>query len=89
VLKGQYTVLLWCRDSKNTWQRELAEGKAPDPVEGAVLDLGPLRLAKVSVRLYDPWANRWTKAKLDGDQLRLPVFKRSLVARVTLKQGKP
>jgi hypothetical protein len=46
-------------------------------------------LAKVSVRLYDPWANRWTKAKLDGDQLRLPVFKRSLVARVTLKQGKP
>jgi hypothetical protein len=54
VLKGQHTVLLWCRDAQNTWRRELAEGKAPDPVEGAVLDLGPLRLAKVSVRLYDP-----------------------------------
>src|ERR1044071_2524385 len=89
VLKGQRTVLLWCRDQQNTWQRELAEGKAPDPVEGSLLDLGPLNLGKVSARLYDPWENRWTSVALDGDQLRLPVFRRSLVARLTRDPGKP
>jgi hypothetical protein len=82
VLKGERTVLLWCRDTQNMWRRELVEGKAPDPVEGAVLELGPLKLRRTTARVYDPWANRWTKAEVEGDQLRLPVFKRSLVVRL-------
>ena len=82
VLKGRHTALLWCRDPENTWRHELAEGRAPDPVEDAVLDLAPLNLGKTSARLYDPWENRWTNAALEADQLRLPVFKRSLVVRL-------
>lgn len=85
VLKGQRTVLLWCRDAQNPWHRELAEGRAPEPVEGAVLDLGPLKLGKVSARLFDPWEIRWTTSALDGDRLRLPAFKRSLVASLRLE----
>jgi hypothetical protein len=84
MLKGQHTVLLWCRDAQNTWRSELAEGKAPNPVNDALLDLGPLKLGKASARLYDPWENRWTKAELEGNRLRLPAFKRSLVVRLTL-----
>jgi hypothetical protein len=89
ALKGRRTVLLWCRDAQNTWRRELAEGEAPTPVQGALLDLGPLKLGKAAARLYDPWANRWTTAALDGDRLPLPDFKRSLVARLTIEQPKP
>jgi hypothetical protein len=89
VLKGQHTVLLWCRDAQNTWRSELAEGKAPDSVDEAFLDLGPLKLGKASARLYDPWENRWTRAGLEGDRLRLPVFKRSLVVRLTLDVKEP
>jgi len=89
VLKGQHTALLWCRDAQNTWQHELGEGRPPDPVEGAVLDLGPLNLGKTSARSYDPWENRWTSAVLEGDHLRLPVFKRSLVVRLALGPSEP
>jgi len=86
VLKGERTVLLWCRDIQNTWHQELAEGKAPSPIESAALDLTPLKLAHVaSIRLYDPWANRWTAAAQHDGQLRLPVFRRSLVARIALE----
>ena len=84
MLKGQHMVLLWCRDAQNTWRSELAEGKAPNPVNDALLDLGPLKLGKASARLYDPWENRWTKVELEGNRLRLPAFKRSLVVRLTL-----
>ncbi len=85
VLKGERTVLLWCRDIQSSWRQELAEGKAPASVEGAVLDLSTLRLQRVaSVRFYDPWANRWTASTLEKGPLRLPDFKRSLVIRIAL-----
>jgi hypothetical protein len=86
VLKGRRTVLLWCRDIKNTWQSELEEGKPPELVEGAVLDLGPLHLNNMSLRFYDPWENRWTPGTFSGDALRLPGFKRSLIVRLTQLQ---
>lgn len=82
ALKGQRTVLLWCRDTQNTWRSELEEGKAPDPIEGASLDLGPLKLRSTTARVYDPWENRWTQVAVEGDHVRLPVFKRSLVVRL-------
>ena len=89
VLKGRHTALLWCRDPQNTWRHELGERRAPDPVEDAVLDVGPLNLGNTSARLYDPWENRWTNAALEADQLRLPVFKRSLVVRLALGPREP
>ena len=89
VLKGRHTALLWCRDPENTWGHELAEGRAPEPVEDAVLDVGPLNPGKTSARIYDPWENRWTNAALEADQLRLPVFKRSLVVRLAVGPGEP
>jgi len=89
ALKGRHTTLLWCRDLENTWRHELAEGRAPDPVEDAVLELGSLNLGKTSARLYDPWENRWTTATLEADQLRLPVFKRSLVVRLSVTPREP
>jgi hypothetical protein len=88
VLKGRQTVLLWCRDRQNTWRSELAEGRAPEPVEGAFLDLGLLNLGKASARLYDPWDNKWTTGVLDGERLRLPVFNRSVVVRLLVKSEK-
>ena len=89
VLKGRHTALLWCRDLEDTWHHELGEGRAPGPVEGAVLDLGQLNLGRTSARLYDPWENRWTNAALEADQLRLPVFKRSLVVRLAVGPREP
>jgi Cellulase (glycosyl hydrolase family 5) len=89
VLKGQRAALLWCRDTQNTWQRELAEGKPAEPIEGAVLDLEPLKLSQASARIYDPWENRWTPGVLEGARLRLPSFKRSIVVRIALGLQKP
>ncbi len=89
ALKGQHTALLWCRDVENTWRRELGEGRAPDPVQGAVVDVRPLNLGNTPARFYDPWENRWTSAASEGDQLRLPAFKRSLVVRFALGPAEP
>jgi hypothetical protein len=83
VLNGRHTVLVWCRDAQDTWQRELAEGKAPDTVEDAFLDLGPLELGKAKARIYDPWDNRWASGSMTRDKLSLPPFKRSIIVRFT------
>jgi hypothetical protein len=72
-LKGRRTTLLWLRDKENTWITELKEGQAPQPVRGVTL---PFKNA----RFYDPWTNRWSKAKASGGQVAVPEFTRSLVA---------
>ena len=89
ALKGRHTAILWCRDIENTWMRELKEGRAPDSVEDAVLDVRPLNLGKTSARIYDPWQNRWTDAAAEADRLRLPEFKRSIVVRFALGPSEP
>jgi hypothetical protein len=81
VLNGRHAVLVWCRDAQDTWQRELAEGKAPDTVEDAFLDLGLLKLGNAKARIYDPWENQWSSGSVTGDKLSLPPFKRSIVVR--------
>jgi hypothetical protein len=85
ALKGRSTSLLWCRDPRNTWQTELAEGKPPEWVKGVTLNIRELLPAgKVSLQLYDPWQNQWSagEAPKDGSIL-LPDFRRSLVVRIT------
>ena len=80
VLKGKRMLLLWCRDTQNTWQSELAEGKAPEVLRDTVLDLAGLgqKIAR-RARVYDPWSDKWTETNFDGNSMRLPQFSRSVV----------
>ncbi len=84
VLRGERTTLVWCRDAGNTWQTELAQGRAPQPVEGVTLEgsalAGGRRIA--AIKFFDPWKNEWSDAKLAGTDVRLPAFSRSLVIRI-------
>ena len=84
VLRGKRTTLVWCRDSRNTWESELEKHEKPEPVEHATVNLGDVLPAnKVqSVRLYDPWQDRWTNGKLVKGKVALPEFSRSLVIRL-------
>ncbi|MCR4413503.1 MAG: hypothetical protein NUV77_13865 [Thermoguttaceae bacterium] len=83
-LKGRRTTLLWCRDRENTWQTELAEGKAPDLVRQARVDVAPagVALAGRAARVYDPWSDRWSPATVDKTEIALPEFRRSVVVRI-------
>jgi hypothetical protein len=84
ALKGKRTFLAWCRDAKADWRTELAEGKPPEPIRGAAIDLGR-HVAAAPVRLYDPWKNKWTKATVTDGKLVLPTFTRSIVVRIEQK----
>ncbi|MCX7825212.1 MAG: glycoside hydrolase family 5 protein, partial [Verrucomicrobiae bacterium] len=84
ALKGKRTMLLWCRDSQNDWRSELADGKAPEKLDGVKLDLAGVK--STTAKTYDPWTDRWRGASLDGGSLALPPFSRSLVVRLGLKQ---
>lgn len=76
-------LLIWCRDPKNTWQSELAEGRPPKRITGGVLvaDLAP-EWRKAAARVYDPWTGRWSDARLEEGRLALPAFSRSVVVRI-------
>ena len=78
VLKGRRTLLAWCRDKRNTWEAELKNGEKPEVLRGVEVALdGAGGLA----RIYDPWANRWSEAKVRKGKLTLPPFSRSVVIR--------
>ena len=78
VLKGRRTLLAWCRDKRNTWEAELKNGEKPEVLRGVEVALdGAAGLA----RIYDPWANRWSEAKVRKGKLTLPPFSRSVVIR--------
>ena len=81
VLRGRHTVLVWCRDSKNTWESELKNGEKPQVLRGTKINLaqalGERRIQ--SARFYDPWANRWSAAKAHHGEFTLPEFSRSIV----------
>ncbi len=82
LLKGRRTTLVWARDARNSWEAELREGKAPEPVRGAVLDLGGSVEGSPRVRIYDPWAGRWSDGRLAAGKVELPEFTRSIVVRL-------
>jgi len=84
VLAGKRTLLAWCRDVRNPWKAELAEGKAPETVRGASVDLGkaPGASAAAGAETYDPWRDVRREAKLDGTTVALPDFQRSIVVRL-------
>ena len=86
VLRGERTVLVWCRDRENTWKSELRGGQAPEKISGGSLlleDLAPRAEVK-RIRAYDPWINQWTV--LPGEKkVSLPTFFRSIVLRIELR----
>jgi len=86
-LRGTGSVAIWVRDGQNDWRSEFERGKPPGVVAGAVLRLPSLD-GPVSVRCYDPWKDEWSGAAIEGNIVRLPPFKRSIVVRVELKQEK-
>jgi len=83
TLAGRRTFLAWLRDSENTWQTELADGRPPETVAGAALALPDgLALDGARVRTYDPWEDRWAPAKVVDGRVSLPALRRSLVVRI-------
>ncbi len=87
LLRGQQTLLAWCRDKNNTWESELRDGRKPEPVKGASIDFSAaLKGARAaSSRVYDPWTGRWRKAAVRGGRVRLPDFSRSIVVNLGLR----
>lgn len=72
-LRGTKTVVLWCRDKRNSWEDELVHGNKPE----TLLDENvPFRGCKLDC--YLPWEDR--RVIVDGPTL--PSFKRSIVVRV-------
>ena len=86
ALKGRQALLLWCRDSRNTWQTELEQGQPPEVVRDLKLDLTEVLkdVQPTHATIYDPWRDRQSGATLDAGSLSLPPFSRSLVVRVTV-----
>jgi len=84
VLNGKRTLLAWCRDTKNTWESELKNGEKPEQLRNVTVDFGPVLSGKAprSVRVYDPWANRWSNARLKNGKLTFPACSRSIVVRM-------
>jgi hypothetical protein len=85
VLKGRKTLLAWARDSRNTWESELKNGEKPEQLRALTIDFSTVFSGKAprSVRIYDPWANRWSNAKLNKGRVVLPEFSRSIVVRMS------
>jgi hypothetical protein len=83
ILRGKHTLLAWCRDKKNTWQTELADGKEPEVINNAVVLLpdSSKNMNNADVSFYDPWKNKWEPGKVEDNKISLPDFTRSLVVR--------
>jgi hypothetical protein len=84
ALEGRHTLLAWCRDKRNTWQTELARSQPPAPVSGAVVSVTGIArdLDAGEVDFYDPWSNRWTEGRIEGQRISLPDFTRSIVFKI-------
>ena len=87
ALKGERKLWRWCRDKQNTWQTELRDGHAPEPLNPMKLDFSAIWAGKSiqEARMYDPWKDRWSKGVVDGESVVLPEFSRSLVVQIGVK----
>lgn len=83
TLNGKNTILIWVRDIHSNWETELVEKKGAPVYEGAMIDVGSLKIAKnTTVSVYDPWENVWTKNEINNSKVSLPDFSRSLVIKI-------
>ena len=76
-------MLIWYRDSRNTWQTELRDGMPPEVISGKEISLAGLtggrKIRQISV--YDPWKDIVYDVGRNPE-LVLPDFSRSIVVRV-------
>lgn len=86
ALEGKRTLLLWCRDGRADWRSELEQGRSPEEVSGASLDLSALLRGRTASRAaaFDPWRDVSEAVPVAGGRASLPPFRRSLVVRVEL-----
>ena len=83
VLKGQRSVLAWCRDVRNDWRAELEQRQAPEELRGVAVDFRMvLDGGATAVRFYDPWRDKWSSGRMKDSVIRLPDFSRSIVIRI-------
>lgn len=80
ALRGRRTFLAWCRDARNTWQTELANGEKADVLSKVHVKTGVAGSA--TARVYDPWSNHWSDARVSAGRVLLPEFSRSIVIRI-------
>lgn len=84
ALAGRATCLPWCRDARNDWRTELADGKKPETLSDVEIDVSNLDLpAKATVQTYDPWTDTWQQANLSDGTVKIPALRRSIVVRIT------
>jgi len=84
ALAGRRTLLAWCRDTQNTWQTELADGREPERLTGQAIRLLAEAVPQGSphVRIYDPWTDTWSEGRIVNGEVSLPAFTRSIVVRI-------
>ncbi|MCE6991268.1 cellulase family glycosylhydrolase [Dyadobacter sp. CY323] len=82
-LQGKKTVLLWCRDQANTWEKELGQGIKPTRLSGLSVTL-PFKVKVAKVSFYDPWKDKEMVLK-NGNTIALPDFQRSGIVRLSVK----
>ena len=75
---------MWLRDTSNTWQSELRDGKSPLINSGLKIDLKSLGISDSfhHIDVYDPWNDVWINSVPEEMKISLPDFKRSLVVRI-------
>ena len=79
-MKSRRTLLAWRRDAKNDWMSELRDGEKPETLRNVIVDVGAVKAR--SAQVYDPWANRWSKASVKGGKAGWPAFSRSIAIRI-------
>ena len=82
-LHGKNTVLLWCRDSTNTWQKELVDGMKPATLSGLSFKL-PFKVKTKKTTFYDPWQDKEVILK-NVNTISLPDFERSAIVRLSIE----
>lgn len=79
-LKGKKHTIAWCRDTRNNWQTELANGIAPEVRNDFSIGLQEMQTANAKdVRAYDPWKDSWSKLTPQSGRVVVPPFLRSVV----------
>jgi len=86
ALKGNKSIIAWCRDTRSNWQTELVENIKPTIIETSI-SLSQLNIIEKnikSIQIYDPWKNTWSDAKVINNYIELPSFTRSIVIKIKL-----
>ena len=76
-LRGRKTTVIWLRDKRVDALAELQDGKAPELRTDWKL---PMRTGG-AVDAYLPWEDRHETARIEGNKICLPPFRRSVVLR--------